>query len=394
MTKRHVILSGITLGLTLLAIDGLIGVYLRYFYVVPDIREGLKEKMQIIEHPYKSYMNKPGEKFYDGIAMANEYGHLVLPQDQGISRIKKKSGEYRILFLGGSTTFQPWPFYTVELLNKRSTTPERREYKAISASAGGYTSQENVIDLVISGFSYEPDMVVAYLPINDIFWLSFYPDFKRDYSHMRIPYRIKEGSGETKPVYEPVGYPFILELVNRYKYKNALNGYLKKADLSYLTMKQPIPWPEPPTYRGYDIGYAQAVDALIDNIFNMKTLCEARHIKFILITQKLFRYPHGYESRNPFAELIDELTFDAIGKIRSSKRLEGTTIVEMQNKMPNEWGKESIRVAEEYFPDSKFDYTERMGYDDMHFNNAALHLFAALVYQNISGDIENRPTVN
>jgi hypothetical protein len=183
-------------------------------------------------HPYKAYMYRPGSNHYwqkgassmifikngmpydfgvlnDGIFF-DVFGHGVLPEDADINHRVKKENEYRILFLGGSTTFQPWPFLTAEILSAQTSL----EVRAISAGTGGYTSQENIIDLITSGFSYSPDMVISYLPINDILHPARWPSFRRDYSHFRTALTAEVKNPDTaKPENHILIYPFIFRLI-------------------------------------------------------------------------------------------------------------------------------------------------------------------------------------
>jgi len=216
MVRKILIFKIVTFLLLFFIFDLLIGVFDMFLVKDVTIKQGLnKIDLSVEAHPYKSYINKPGIIFYNNYVV-NEYGHQVLQEDQDIAFKNKSNNEKRILFLGGSTTFQQWPFYFVEILNRKE---DKFHYKAINAGTGGYTSQENLIDLIISGFSYQPDMVVAYLPINDIYWSSFYEDFKRDYTHMRISLKIIDNNKIDVPIKKIRKYPFFLSLIDIISYK-------------------------------------------------------------------------------------------------------------------------------------------------------------------------------
>jgi hypothetical protein len=252
---------------------------------------------------------------------------------------------------------------------------------AINAGTGGYTSQENLIDLAVCGISYQPDLVIAYLPINDIFWSSIYPDFKRDYTHMRIPLKVIQSSTPNEPIYAPHKYPFILHLIDYLKFREKYKKFVQQIDLSCYETKTPIPWPNPPEYLSSDVSFAPTVEALIDNILDMKALCDAHQVQFLLVTQKLFLTPFGYASENKYADRIDELTLKAIEQIKASDKLKGVKILEMQPLFPNSWIDEFEQLVRKYYPDKDLDFSERMAYDDMHLNKTALHLFAILIHE-------------
>ena len=373
-------------SIMLFFIDSIVGIYLIYFEKIPTLQEGLKDKTNLVGHPYKSYILKPGNIMNKGLSVVNDYGHQVLHEDINIAYNQKKDNEYRILFLGGSTTFQPWPFYLAQILNKKSHV--RKKFKAINAGTGGYTSQENLIDLIICGFSYQPDMVIAYLPVNDIWWSSMYPDFKRDYTHMRIPAKTIAQSATKPDIRSIPHYPFIYKYIKTLQYKEKFNSYIKKADITTYVNKQPIPWPKPPNYVNADVSFEDTVKAIVENIYNMNILCKKRNIKFILITQKLFPYPYGYDKPNYYAELMDYLTLEAIERIKNSEEINSIYLLEMQKIFPNEWSNEMINLVKSYFPNKKINFSEKMAYDNMHFNNASLHLFSIFLFQYLQDGID------
>lgn len=84
----------------------------------------------------------------------------------------KPDGEYRILCLGGSTT------YTGKVEDHRDAYPARleealhaaghTEVTVINGGAPGWNSLESMINLAIRGLDYEPDLVVVYHGINDV----------------------------------------------------------------------------------------------------------------------------------------------------------------------------------------------------------------------------------
>lgn len=85
---------------------------------------------------------------------------------------EKPAGTFRILCLGGSTTFdvgsvgpsQPWPaIVEAELSRLLPGTP----IEVLNLGIPGGTSTDNLIDLQIRGLSLQPDMVIVYQGHND-----------------------------------------------------------------------------------------------------------------------------------------------------------------------------------------------------------------------------------
>ncbi|MEH2508307.1 hypothetical protein V1290_007118 [Bradyrhizobium sp. AZCC 1578] len=348
-----------------------------------------------LAHPYKSYMYWPAEGYwgkgmppyvlagnsYDyalfdqGISF-NEFGHGVLPIDRDISRRKKGQGEYRILFLGGSTTFQPWPFLTAELLSRTLG----RDIHAISAATGGYTSQENVADLVTSGSAYDADMIVAYLPVNDIWHAARWPKFKRDYTHFRtaVSREFKAPNFKQPDSREIFAWPFTVRLVQTLLFNKRMEAFLSAASINEIVFVKPTPdelgiWIDKNSYEG-------TVDAVIDNILTMKAYAEARGITFILVTQKIFKT--GAEADS----FISKYVLDSIDRIKASPRIMGIPIVEMNVLFPEPLTEATINQVKQEFPGRRMDFSQPEAYDSMHFSPASLYIFAST----LAADLKKR----
>jgi hypothetical protein len=230
-----------------------------------------------------------------------------------------------------------------------------------------YTSQENLIDLAICGFSYQPDVVVAYLPVNDIYWAASYPGFRRDYTHMRIPLKVGV------PLFEKRhSYPFSLRL--------AYLLYRNSHDLTYFAARGPFP-AEDIVRRGSVPQLAEVTAAVIDNIRSMKALCEARGIPFVLITQKLF------PTTNASAKILDKATYEVIAGIKQASELRPLHLLDMAGAFPDVWDEAAKARVRAAFPSRQADlggFGPPPSYDSMHFNPAGVLLFAAIVSDYLS----------
>ena len=307
----------------------------------------------------------------DGIFF-DDFGHGVLPEDADISHRAKTKSEYRILFLGGSTTFQPWPFLVAEILSGETSLNVR----AISAGTGGYTSQENVIDLITSGFSYDPDMVIAYLPINDILHAARWPSFRRDYSHFRTALTAEVKEPDTpEPENHILIYPFMLRLIQTAKFNSDMRDYIAKLDLQEFTTVRPHPdqlgiWIDENSYEG-------TVQAVIDNIYDMKVLAHARGIPFILFTQKLFA------TEEPFDKYVRPKILKAIEALVNSAKLSDIPKIQMQNIFPDTIDGSMPSSIKKRFPEKPLNVDEPLSYDSMHFSPLGLHMFGILAADSI-----------
>lgn len=385
----------ITLALTALVCDAMIGGYLHWVEKPRELEiiKGLPGSGAVpAAHPYKSYITQPGVRLWspgaqsifnqEGVpfdfgvlkegVVVNDFGHQVLPGDVDIINRPKQKNEIRIFTVGGSTTFQPWPHLLAQVLNRRDG---QSRFVAINGGTGGYTSQENVVDLVTAGLSYQPDVVIAYLPVNDIYWAAYYPDFKRDYTHMRIPLKSVAGENIAKPQFELRSYPFILGFYDWIRYKKNVLEYSRAVDIKTYVTTGAI---QNGTLEMSRANFDKAVGATIENIQSMEALCEKRKIKFVLVTQKLFAVD------NPLYKFLDPYVLEAVAEIKRSGQLFGVTMIEMQREFPDAWSPVLIDRVKKDFPDAAIKFDQGMAYDNMHFSPAGLHLFATILADRIS----------
>ncbi|MES2905688.1 MAG: SGNH/GDSL hydrolase family protein [Pseudomonadota bacterium] len=399
--RKKKIFWAILAVLFLFCADIMAGIY-NFIAVTPlEMKMGLPSGVGThFAHPYKSYSYRTdgqgrywvaGEKSmlysldgveYDfgmiqgGIAF-DQFGHGVLPDDLKISDEKKKQGEYRILFLGGSTTFQPWPYLVGDLLKRQTS----KNIRVINAGTGGYTSQENIADLVTSGFVYQPDMIVAYLPINDIYHASRWPNFKRDYTHFRTALRFEmRNSTLTQPSFAAIWpWPFGVKLFQTLDYNKRMDAFIKNASLQEFTTVTP---------NADDLGiridensYKGTVLAVIDNIRSMKALAESRGIKFVLVTQRVF------QTKTDFYTFIDKYVLDCIEKIKGAPELQGMQIVEMQKLFPDRFDDTATARVRADFPNEQMRFDQPMAYDSMHFSPASLYLFSSILAEKLRPEV-------
>jgi len=137
-------------------------------------------------HPYLPLVLRPGTDYRDN----DTSGHINSLGLRGPERTAAKpEGTYRVICVGGSTTFG------AGILGDENTYPARLEARLKEALPGahvevwnagvpGYTTAENVIYLGLRLIDFRPDLVVFYEGYND-FKPNRYPGFVSDYSHWR-----------------------------------------------------------------------------------------------------------------------------------------------------------------------------------------------------------------
>jgi lysophospholipase L1-like esterase len=145
-------------------------------------------------HPYTAYCLNEAYRSKDGLNRHNALGY----RGKEIERAKPP-GTYRILVLGGSTTYETGvPDYTksstdqMELLLRERFSEPRIE--VVNAGCGGWNSWESLIDLEFRGLSLDPDLVVVYCGTNDVHPRLVPPaDYRRDNSGFRRSWRPDTG---------------------------------------------------------------------------------------------------------------------------------------------------------------------------------------------------------
>jgi lysophospholipase L1-like esterase len=119
-------------------------------------------------HPYTSYTLNERYRSRNGLNRHNALGY----RGDEIAR-EKAPGAYRVLCLGGSTTYETGvPDYTKsftvvlqKLLRERH---ERDDIEVINAGCPSWNSWESLVDLEFRGLDLEPDLVVVYCGTNEV----------------------------------------------------------------------------------------------------------------------------------------------------------------------------------------------------------------------------------
>jgi len=143
-------------------------------------------------HPYLVYALNPNTRYYYESFYGKAPKHFI----NGLGfrgkefTTQKPSGVYRIVCIGGSTTFsyhetdetKTYPQLLEDALNATFESPR---FEVINAGTPGWTTAENLINLQFRLLALEPDMVVIYEGVNDTFAMRMDDEGKSDYSNFR-----------------------------------------------------------------------------------------------------------------------------------------------------------------------------------------------------------------
>jgi len=126
----------------------------------------ISNKPQYSPHRYLGYYPTPN--YIKGKNRHNSLGY----RGEEIE-IPKPPGEFRIVCLGGSTTYtgqvedyrKSYPYLLEKYLNEKGY----RNVTVVNAGAGGWSSWESLINFELRVLDLEPDMIIDYDGINDIY---------------------------------------------------------------------------------------------------------------------------------------------------------------------------------------------------------------------------------
>jgi len=184
----------VTLGL----LEGVWRIYL--FHIAPPKRflkwarpRDLPNKwIRIVPHPYLCYAGNPDYRSPDGKTRHNSLGF------RGPEIAPKAPGEYRIAFVGGSTTYTynvpEDEFSYPALVGKRLRGHfGHKNVQVINAGCIGYSSLQSLLNLELKVLDLEPDLVVVLHAINDIApRIVPHESYRRDESGYRGVWGIEE----------------------------------------------------------------------------------------------------------------------------------------------------------------------------------------------------------
>lgn len=157
-------------------------------------------------HPYTSYSLNELYRSRDGLNRHNAYGYRG---DE--LTLAKPDGAYRILVLGGSTTYETGvgdytKSFTVQLQKVLRERTGRADIEVVNAGCGGWSSWESLIDLELRGLELAPDLVVIYCGTNDVHTRLVPPEaYRRDNTGFRTPWNDDEAWWEHSVVLRRLG---------------------------------------------------------------------------------------------------------------------------------------------------------------------------------------------
>lgn len=196
--KKFCLIAAIVLALTVLVLETvprwveLPGLGLRD---LNPVAAGLEEA-RVEPHPYLAYVPKPGFTSKEGAEHQIAHNSLGFRGPEVVT--PKPAGTFRILCLGGSSTYghgptsndTTWPARLQAYLSQAK--PDAL-IEVVNGGCQGYSSFESLANLAFRGLPLQPDLVVVYHTINDM-RCALYPGVRPDNTHWRANWMRHEPS--------------------------------------------------------------------------------------------------------------------------------------------------------------------------------------------------------
>tara|TARA_B100000575_G_C23135522_1_gene659592 strand:- start:1391 stop:2512 length:1122 start_codon:yes stop_codon:yes gene_type:complete len=141
----------------------------------------LDSSKSILPHPYLLYVNNPNY-FEKGLKKHNKYGYRNKD-----FMLAKEPNKYRVLALGGSTTYgfgNPNTFETWVSVLEQKINLEGKKIEIINAGLNYGTSAEILASYIFRHKYLNPDLIIYHGGGNDISPV-FFPNYSNEYTHFR-----------------------------------------------------------------------------------------------------------------------------------------------------------------------------------------------------------------
>lgn len=156
------------------------------FFLPRDFSSGM-----FMPHPSLGFVLRPG---YDSTAGSQIHINALGMRGPEVAA-EKPPGVFRILCLGGSTTFgtgassdaATYPGQLQRLLDEAvagGRVVEGRSFQVLNAGVGNWNSGDSLINLELRLLDLQPDAILDYEAVNDLLLIQA-SDFRSDYSHIR-----------------------------------------------------------------------------------------------------------------------------------------------------------------------------------------------------------------
>jgi len=233
-----------------------------------------------IAQPFLNYINNPRFINERGVREFNAQGI----RSTAPTTTDKKEGTYRIVFLGGSTTFgmvgdakMTFPYFIEQLMD---SLPISKKVECINAGLCGGTSAEILAHYLYKINYFKPDMIVIHSGINDA--ITYMPladsQYQPDYHNRRRMFP------EIEPLNAFLRFCTKSEILSLVIYFVKFRGYVEGGTLErnlFFNFDKKNEW----LAFGNDSMFTTRYNAFFNNYKNILTIAAANKQKVVLVTE-------------------------------------------------------------------------------------------------------------
>ncbi|MCH2107367.1 MAG: SGNH/GDSL hydrolase family protein, partial [Planctomycetes bacterium] len=149
------------------------------------------DKANIQPHPYLAYANRPNYESRAGAKRRVSHNSMGLRGPE--VELPKPAGRFRIICLGGSSTYGHGPSsngatWPARLEHHLRTARPDRDIEVVNAGCRGYSTFESLGNYAFRLSDLDPDLVLIYHTVNDM-RCALYLDVQRDNTHWRAVWK-------------------------------------------------------------------------------------------------------------------------------------------------------------------------------------------------------------
>ncbi len=258
-----------------------------------------KNNTEFIEQPYLGYSNCPTPVNYDSTYEINNLGLKRL----GKTTVEKPDSIYRILFLGGPSTWGAnnnveltFPGIIEKSLNQSKAgilSPRYKKYECLNAGLLGATSAELLIQYLLKYQYLKPDLIVIHTGFNDAFTYlcrTYGVQYQPDYHTAKRMYK--------EPNYDfgMFRYLFLSKAISFIAINIFYHDFVTSAPPynPFFQYKNYNLWFE----NGNDSIFSIQYNAFYNNLKNLITIAKSNNQKVLLVPEFYYKYDPLFGKNN------------------------------------------------------------------------------------------------
>ncbi len=277
--------------------------------VLCSLRQKMLEKQlpDYVEQPFLGYSNSPTPVNNDSTFAVNSLGLKRLEK----TTLKKADSTYRILFLGGPSTWgmvnnlkDTYPMILEKLLNEKRDSPVNHQYKkyeCLNAGLRGAASADLLVQYLFKFQYLEPDLIVIHAGFNDAFTYlcqAYQVQYQPDYHTVKRIYQ--------EPNYDfgMFRHLFVSKAISYMAIKIFYHDFITSAPPynPFFQFRNYNLWFE----AGNDSIFSTHYNALYNNVRNLVAVASSKNQKVLLVPEFYYKYDplFGKENQQMFEQGI------------------------------------------------------------------------------------------